>query len=94
MACNSKAPRSHLAAIRFFSCISCISWFTFICSGETTAEITAANAEVAIVPDAPPAVRFAASEMTNYLSRILGQCIPLVTSPTSGRYSFVLGTNA
>ena len=91
MACNSKAPRFPLAAICFFSCIS---WLTFICSGETTAEVSAANAEVAIAPDAPSAVRFAASEMTNYLSRIFGQVIPLVTTPTDGRYSFVLGTNA
>ena len=94
MACNSKAPRFHLAAIRFFSCISCVSWFTISYAVDLPVEVTGTNAEVAIAPDAPPSVRFAASEMTNYLSRILGKCIPLVTSPTDGRYSFVLGTNA
>ncbi len=58
------------------------------------AEITGSGTEVAIAPGAPSAVRFAADEMTNYLSRVLGRAIPLVTAPTEGRYSIILGTNA
>ena len=58
------------------------------------AEITGSGTEVAIAPGAPSAVRFAAGEMTNYLSRVLGRAIPLVTAPTEGRYSIILGTNA
>ena len=52
------------------------------------------NVEVAIDPNAPAATRFAAAEMTNYLSRALGTAIPLVTVPTSGKYAIILGTNA
>ena len=57
-------------------------------------EVTGGGTEVAIAPDAPPAVRFAAGEMTNYLSRVFGHAIPLVTAPTEGRYAIILGTNA
>ena len=60
----------------------------------SAAELTGANAEVVVAPDAPPATRFAAAEMTNYLSRVLGHAIPVVTAPTKGRYAIVLGTNA
>ena len=31
--------------------------------------------------------------MTNYLSKIFGVNVPLVTRPTAGRYSITLGTN-
>ena len=58
------------------------------------AELTGANAEVVVAPDAPPTVRFAAAEMTNYLSRVLGHAIPIIPAPTEGRYAIILGTNA
>ena len=66
------------------------------CAGSllSAAELTGANAEVVVAPDAPPATRFAAAEMTNYLSRVLGRAIPIVPTPTEGRYAIVLGTNA
>ena len=37
------------------------------CAGSllSAAELTGANAEVVVAPDAPPATRFAAAEMTN-----------------------------
>ena len=60
----------------------------------SAAELTGANAEVVVAPDAPPATRFAAAEMTNYLARVLGHEIPLVPAPTEGRYAILLGTNA
>ena len=56
-------------------------------------ELRGNDTEVAVAPDAPAATRFAAGEMTNYLSRILGHDIPLVTAPTEGRYTIILGTN-
>ena len=56
-------------------------------------ELRGSNTEVAVAPNAPATTRFAAGEMTNYLSRILGSDIPLVTVPTEGRYTFILGTN-
>ena len=58
------------------------------------AEITGARTDVVVSPDAPPAVRFAAAEMTNYLSRVLGHAIPVIPAPTEGRYAIILGTNA
>ena len=53
--------------------------------------LTADTAEVVIAPDAPPAVRFAAQEMTNFLSQVLGGVIPAVSSPTPGRTPILLG---
>ena len=66
------------------------------CAGSLlpAAELTGANAEVVVAPDAPPATRFAAAEMTNYLSRVLGHAIPIAPTPTEGRYAIILGTNA
>ena len=52
------------------------------CGLLSAAEITGANAEVVVAPDAPPATRFAAAEMTNYLSRVLGRAFLLDTAPT------------
>ena len=65
-------------------------------AGCTSSEIhlTGDRTEVAVSPDAPSATRFAASLMTNYLSRVLGRDVPVVTVPTPGKYTIVLGTNA
>ena len=52
------------------------------CGLLSAAELTGANAEVVVAPGAPPTTRFAAAEMTNYLSRVLGHAIPVVTAPT------------
>ena len=56
--------------------------------------LTAENAEVVVAPKAAKLTRFAASEMTNFLSRVLGGDVPLVREPTKGRASIVLGENA
>ena len=56
--------------------------------------LSAGSFEVVVAPGAPSATRFAAREMTNYLARAFGAPVPLATSPTEGRYSIVLGTNA
>lgn len=55
--------------------------------------ITGDLTEVVVCPRAPEPTRFAAVEMTNYLSKIFGVNVPLVTRPTAGRYSITLGTN-
>ena len=49
--------------------------------------------EVVVAPDAPKTVLFAAGEMTNFLSRVVGADVPLATSPTPGRASIILGCN-
>ena len=55
--------------------------------------ITASSAEVLIAPDAPKATQFAAREMTNFLSQVLGAAVPLATAPNDGKVAIVVGTN-
>ena len=50
--------------------------------------------EVVVGAQAPGATWFAAQEATNFLAQALGASVPLVTEPTAGRVSVVLGTNA
>ena len=52
---------------------------------------TSGNAEVVIGKDAPPVVKFAAEEATNFLSRVLGSPVPVVHEQTPGRTALVLG---
>ena len=65
------------------------------CAAESSAAVvlTADNAEVVVAPKAPPAARFAAGEVTNFLSQVLGGAVPLATSPSDGKVSIVVGTN-
>ncbi len=49
--------------------------------------------EALIAAGAPPATRFAAGELTNFLSRVFGAPVPLVTRPTAGKRQIVVGTN-
>lgn len=51
--------------------------------------------EVVVLDGAPGATRFAAAEATNFLSRILGAAVPIVSTPTGGNVSSIfLGTNS
>jgi len=50
--------------------------------------------EVVVDAKAGSVTRFAAQEATNFLSRVLGAPVPLVTAPTEGFASLILGTNA
>ena len=59
--------------------------------------LTAETAEVLVAPAARESrsvAWFAAGEMTNFLSRAFGKTVPLVTAPTPGKTSVVVGTNA
>lgn len=58
-----------------------------------TIGINAGNAEVIVPHGAPAATRFAGIEMTNLLSRVFGTDVPLLTTPTKGKYPIILGTN-
>ena len=49
--------------------------------------------EVVLAADAPGTTAFAAAEMTNFLAQALGAPVPLVSRPTGGRASVVLGAN-
>lgn len=55
--------------------------------------LTPQTTEVVVAPDAPRTVRFAAQEATNFLSRVFGMFVPVVTAPTEDRASIVLGDN-
>ncbi|MBR4653060.1 MAG: DUF4838 domain-containing protein [Kiritimatiellae bacterium] len=55
--------------------------------------LDAKSVEVVVAPKAPEVTMFAAEEMTNFLSRVIGAPVPLVTSPTDGKASVVIGTN-
>ena len=48
---------------------------------------TPENSEVVISSDAPKTVLFAAEEATNFLSRVFGAPVPIVTAPSVGRAS-------
>ena len=57
------------------------------------AEFRPGGVEVVVAKGAVPSLGFAASEMTNFLARALGAPVPVVSAPTDGRTSVVLGSN-
>ena len=56
--------------------------------------LSSANVEVLVSPKAPEVTMFAAEEMTNFLSQVLGTPVPVVKAPTDGKVAVVIGTNA
>ena len=56
--------------------------------------LTAGKTDVVIEKDAPKTILFAAEEMTNFLSRVHGQAVPIVNTPRAGRTPIILGVNA
>ena len=53
--------------------------------------LTAENAEVVVAPGAPSGALFAATELTNFLSRVFAQAVPLVRSATPGKVPVHVG---
>ena len=49
--------------------------------------------EVVVAANAPRPVSFASEELTNFLSRAFGSAVPVVSSPSEGKVSIVLGDN-
>ena len=49
------------------------------------------STEVVVPADAPKVVRYAAAELTNYLSRAFGSLVPVVAAPHSGTSRIYLG---
>ena len=77
-----------------FSCAACGGCAPCVCAADAEAvRFSAADAEVLVAPGAPSATVFAAGEMTNFLSQVLGAPVPLVTAPTEGKVAIVVGTN-
>ena len=54
-------------------------------------ELTSGGVDVVVAADAPSTTRFAASEMTNFLSRVLGASVPVVHEPSPGRVPVFVG---
>ena len=50
--------------------------------------------EVLVAERATSPTRFAAGELTNFLSRVFGAAVPVVKTPTAGMKQIVVGTNA
>ena len=59
----------------------------------SAATLSSGRVDVLVAEDAPPVVRFAADEMTNFLSQAFGSAVPVVREPESGRCCVVLGDN-
>ena len=56
-------------------------------------EIRPGGVDVVVDGKAPPAVRFAAQELTNFLAQALGAAVPVVEKPSPERTAIVLGDN-
>ena len=61
--------------------------------GAWAVEIRPGNVNVVIRQGAEPAVQFAAYELTNYLSRVLGAQVPVAAAPVDGKVNVFLGEN-
>ena len=59
--------------------------------GEKQLTLTADNAEVVVAADATPVAKFAAAEMTNFLSQAFGRTVPLVAKPSPGKVAVEVG---
>ena len=64
---------------------------TAISSG--TVEVRPGGVNVVAAKGAAPSVRFAAAEITNYLSRVLGEAVLVSAIPVDGRVNIFLGEN-
>ena len=56
-----------------------------------TVRIVPGEVEVVVAADAPKTVTFAADELTNFLSQVLGTAVPVTHAPTAGRTPILLG---
>lgn len=61
------------------------------CVSAFAATLTKDNLEVVVAADAVPVAKFAAQEMTNFLSRVLGGPIPAREAPSASGVSIFLG---
>ena len=80
--------KSDMKSALFF----CAVILTAMCGSAVT--LMPERMEVVVANDAPQITAFAGDELTNFLSKALGRQIPLVTAPSEGRQSIVLGEKA
>ena len=67
--------------------------YTFLLSA-VSVDLVPGGVEVVLGANPTPVARFAADEMTNLLSRVLGAAVPVVAAPTAGRAAVWIGTGA
>ena len=65
-----------------------------ICQAGADVRLAAGKIDVVISGEACPTVRFAAGELTNFLSRATGRAVPVVGAPMPGRTAILLGEAA
>ena len=65
----------------------------FMCGAVSAATFTADSLEIVVGADAVPAVKFAAAEAKEFLSRTLGADVPVVAEPGDGRAHLFLGAS-
>ena len=78
---------------KFFSYTAVVAAIVAFCAAPLSADVvlTPGRTQVVIPAAAPKAVVFAAEEMTNFLSRVLGGDVPLASAPLRGWISVYLG---
>ena len=76
---------------RWFAVSLVLAAGALLCSPAFPATLTGGNVDVVVAADAAPAVWWAAEEMTNLLSRVLGAPVPVRQMPDESRVSIILG---
>ena len=71
--------------------VAVLSAVSFVGFGGSSVSLRPGGAEVLVAPTAPKTVRFAADDLTNHLSQVLGAAVPVVTAPTDGKVQIVVG---
>ena len=71
--------------------VAVLSAVSFVGFGGSSVSLRPGGAEVLVAPAAPRTVRFAADDLTNHLSQVLGAAVPVVTTPTDGKVQIVVG---
>ena len=63
------------------------------CRSASGVRLEAGGTEILVAKDASKTVDFASREMQGFLGRVLGEPVPIVNAPTSGKVAIVLGSN-
>ena len=77
-----------LLTLALFGVLACRP---FVSTAASSVELTAESAEIVVATNACPVVRFAARELKEMLGTVLGAPVPVVSAPTDGKASVVLG---
>lgn len=82
---------SNMYVPRKIAIATMLATFSFVRLYALPVVLMTGQTEVVVAPDAPKTVLFAADEMTNVLSQVFGEAVPIVTAPSAGRHGIYLG---